>query len=86
MITTQAILLTIHSGWIDYMSTYVISVLAMNKINNFPNMTNRFKILEKICGNISNCSSWYLPSLKKLSKNIFMHEIIESTYIFNGDC
>lgn len=71
MITTQTILLQIHSGWIDYMSTYVISVLAMNKINSFSSMANRVKVLEKICGNISNCSSWYLPSLKKLSKNHF---------------
>lgn len=71
IVMTQTILLTVHKGWVSFLSIYVGAILAIEKIKKLSHKDKRIKMLKRICNNILHSTNFYLPSLKILSKKHF---------------
>jgi hypothetical protein len=71
MIITEILLPVIHKGWITLLSTYVSATLMIEKNGGELNNSKKNLLLKKICKQIADSGSYYLPCLKRLSKRHF---------------
>lgn len=71
MLIGQCVLLVIHRGWINNISTYIQLCVAIEKSNSSIVNNKKNKIMRKIYKIFSESKLWYLPSLKILSGKHF---------------